>query len=175
MILLLTAADQIIKIIVKNYYGVTIPIIEKILYFMPKLNNKYSWINSLFDLGLGKAVHIIFAGVLLFIAYFGFEYYYMKKGQSNIMCLMETFLVSGALCSLIDKIFWNGSLDYIFLKGFFVFDLKDCYITTFEIAAFILIAKNWKNISKISEKELLISYFGFIKGRLLLNKKADVS
>jgi signal peptidase II len=170
MVLLLTAADQIIKIIVKNYYGVTTPIIEKILYFMPKLNNKYSWINYLFDLGLGKAAHIVIAGVLLFIAYFGFEYYYMKKGQNNIMCLLEAFLVSGAVCSLIDKIFWNGSLDYIFLKGFFVFDLKDCYITIFEITAFIMIAKNWKSISKISGKELLMSYFGFVKRSLQLKR-----
>ncbi len=44
---------------------------------------------------------------------------------------MYAFIFSGAMCSLIDKIFWNGSLDYILVNGFFMFDLKDVYINIF--------------------------------------------
>lgn len=44
---------------------------------------------------------------------------------------MYAFIFSGAMCSLIDKIFWNGSLDYILVNGFFTFDLKDVYINIF--------------------------------------------
>ncbi|WP_434290219.1 signal peptidase II [Clostridium botulinum] len=45
--------------------------------------------------------------------------------------IMYAFIFSGAMCSLIDKIFWNGSLDYILVNGFFMFDLKDVYINIF--------------------------------------------
>jgi len=34
---------------------------------------------------------------------------------------------------LIDDIFWGGSLDYIQLFDWFIFDLKDVYLTTIAI------------------------------------------
>lgn len=36
--------------------------------------------------------------------------------------------LAGVICSIIDRIFWGSSLDYIRIKGFFVFDLKDIFI-----------------------------------------------
>ncbi len=41
--------------------------------------------------------------------------------------------MAGTICSLIDKIFWGGSLDFLSIPGFFIFDLKDCYLTVGEI------------------------------------------
>ena len=38
------------------------------------------------------------------------------------------FIICGALCSLIDKIFYGGSLDFIGISTLFVADIKDIYI-----------------------------------------------
>ncbi len=40
---------------------------------------------------------------------------------------------SGALCSLFDKLFWNGSLDFLLVRGRVAFDLKDAYIAAAEL------------------------------------------
>lgn len=162
-ILILIAIDQIIKIIVKNYYGVKVPIIKNLIYFKPTLNEDYSWINAIFNFGWSRLFHIAYVLIALFIFYYAFKYIYFKAGKRTEVRVLEVFLVSGALCSLIDKIFWDGSLDYIFLNGLFVFDLKDCYITTSEVLALILITKNWTSISKISSIELIKDYIGFIR------------
>lgn len=115
MILLLIAIEQGIKIIAKDYYGVKAPILENTLYFTPTLNDSYSYINLLFNLGWGRTFHIIM--VILFL--------------------------------------------------FFVFDLKDCYLTIFSVLAIMLVIKNWKEISKINDTELLKDYIGFIKNDFL--------
>lgn len=162
-VLILIVMDQIIKIIVKSYYGVKIPIIKNLIYFKPTLNEDYSWINAIFNFGWSRLFHIVYVLIALFIFYYAFKYIYFKVGKRIEFQVLEVFLISGALCSLIDKIFWNGSLDYIFLKGLFVFDLKDCYITIFEILAFILVIKNWTSISKISSIGLIKEYIGFIR------------
>ncbi len=38
-------------------------------------------------------------------------------------------LFSGGLCSLIDKIFWGGSLDFLHIHNLFIADIKDIFIT----------------------------------------------
>ena len=38
------------------------------------------------------------------------------------------FILSGAICSLIDKIFYGGSLDFIGISNLFIADIKDLYI-----------------------------------------------
>ena len=42
------------------------------------------------------------------------------------MCFV--FIFAGALCSLIDKIFYGGSLDFIGISNLFIADIKDIYI-----------------------------------------------
>ena len=42
------------------------------------------------------------------------------------MCF--AFIFAGALCSLIDKIFYGGSLDFIGISNLFIVDIKDIYI-----------------------------------------------
>lgn len=171
MILALVILEQAIKIIVKNYYGVRIPIIKNILYFMPVLNEDYSWINSLFQFGWSKSFHIALILIVLFISYYGFKYLKNKNIKYSTINSLKVFLFAGAICSLIDKIFWNGSLDYILLKGFFVFDLKDCYINIFIVLAAISIIKNWRKISEINDRDLILDYINFIKEDFLSMKK----
>jgi hypothetical protein len=66
------------------------------------------------------------------------------------------FVFSGAMCSLIDKVFWNGSLDYIELKGFFTFDLKDVYVNvSIGLLLFFMIKGNKKIKSILEDKTLM--------------------
>lgn len=133
---------------------------------MPVLNDNYSWINSIFQFGWSKAFHIVLVLVVVLFVYSVLKYLESKNINEKIINIIKVFFFSGAICSLIDKIFWNGSLDYILLKGFFVFDLKDCYLTISEGIIVILAIKNWKAISKINDKELVKDYIGFIKSRM---------
>lgn len=170
MILLLVVLDQAIKLKVKSYYGIKAPIVENILYFNPSLNKNYSWINSLFQIGWGRLFHIIITIFILFLSYYSFKYLQSKNVQGKTINIIKIFLFSGAICSLIDRVFWGGSLDYIFLKGFFIFDLKDFYLTIFELLAIILVIKNWKIISKIKNRDLIEDYITFIKDDISINR-----
>lgn len=163
IILILIIIDQGIKLIVKNYYDVRVPILENRLYFMPVLNVNYSWINAIFQFGWSRLFHIALVLLVILVGYSIFKYLETKNLRQKIINILKVFFFSGAICSLIDKVFWNGSLDYILLKGFFVFDLKDCYLTIFELIAVILVIRNWKAVSKINEKELIKDYIGFIR------------
>ena len=42
------------------------------------------------------------------------------------MCFI--FVTCGAICSLIDKVFYGGSLDFIGISNLFIADIKDLYI-----------------------------------------------
>lgn len=163
IILLLIALDQTIKIIVKNYAGVRVAIINNIIYFMPTQNTNYSWINSLFQLGWGRIFHIALTIVILIFSSYGFKYLDYKNAKNKFINTIKIFLFSGIICSLIDRVYWNGSWDYILLKGFFVFDLKDCYINVFIFGFIILYIKNIKVLSKIKDRDLLKDYIKFIK------------
>ena len=111
------------------------------VYFMPTLNKNYSWINSLFQLGLGRMFHVVSVVVILIFVYTALKYLENKVGNYSWVKTMKISFMSGGLCSLIDKVFWDGSLDYILLWGFFVFDLKDCYINIFTITAITIMFK----------------------------------
>lgn len=103
--ILLIILDQMIKLIVRNYHGMRIPIIDNILYFMPTLNKDYSWINSLFQLGLGKVFHIVSVIVFLIFVYTTLKYLEHKVGSHLWINALRISFMSGGICSLIDKIF----------------------------------------------------------------------
>lgn len=139
---LLIIIEQGLKLIVNRNLDAFFPIVPPVLYFKPMFNRDYSWINSMFQLGVGKWVHIaLVIGMLVFIL-LAYDYA-LKKAGGKYINVMFAFVIAGAVCSLIDKLFWGGSLDYILLSGFFTFDLKDVYINVF-IGLFIagLLFKN---------------------------------
>lgn len=155
--------EQGIKLVVRNYKGVETPIINNFIYFRPKQNVHYSWLNSMVEIQNTRFFHIALTTVLLIFTFFVFRYFAYKYGPRIYSGLLEVFLISGMVCSLIDRVFWNGSLDYILLKGFFIFDLKDVYLSTFQVLFVFFVVKNWNAISKMSEKELFTDFINFIK------------
>jgi len=126
---LLIMVEQGIKILIyRCYFCLETPLLPPWIYFRPVFNRDYSWLNSLFQLGLGRLCHIVV--VFIITIALCLLYYYLKRQQitSGLLDFNFSLLFAGAICSLLDKIFWDGSLDYILLKGFFTFDLKDVFI-----------------------------------------------
>lgn len=78
------------------------------------------------------------------------------------------FILSGALCSLIDKIFYGGSLDFIGISDLFIADIKDIYINL-GILFFVLTLFNNNYLSSSEETtfkediENAKKFFKFIK------------
>nr|MBO2494724.1 signal peptidase II [Clostridia bacterium] len=159
----LVAVEQIIKIIIYNhFFERRFPILAPILYFEPMFNKHYSWFNSMFRLGIGKGIHIAFVLIIVVLIYLFYRYLNDRVGTNKMINAMFAFLFSGATCSLIDKIFWDGSLDYILLKGFFTFDLKDVYINIFNgLLIFSLVSDN-KAIKQLEDKEILKNFIRYI-------------
>ncbi|WP_066889014.1 signal peptidase II [Clostridium nigeriense] len=127
--LILMLIDQGIKIIIKLFFfNKYIEIIKGFLSFDPIINTDGSWLNARFGLGVGFASLIILNifAVILFIEVYR---YYLYKGNKDFWADMSfLFVTSGALCSLIDKVFYGGSLDFIGISDLFIADIKDIYI-----------------------------------------------
>lgn len=126
---LLMVIDQGGKIIIKLFFfDKYLEIIPKFLAFNPIINTQGSWLNARFGLGIQFPILIII-NILAIILFFELYRYYNHKGNKDFwsdMCFL--FITSGALCSLIDKIFYGGSLDFIGISDLFIADIKDIYI-----------------------------------------------
>jgi signal peptidase II len=165
-VLILIGIEQGIKLIINShFFNERIAIFPPFLYFEPMFNRRYSWLNSMLQIDATKWVHIAFVSVMILLIGLFYRYLNKKLGASLIVNVMFAFLFSGAMCSLVDKVFWNGSLDYILLKGFFTFDLKDVYINVFiGLLILSLLLKN-KTIRKIEDEKLVGGFFGYVFGK----------
>jgi len=169
IIAFLILLDQCVKLYIYNYHmDKSFNILFDFVRFEPKFNRQYSWINSLFDLGVGKAVHIIICLFALIICLLVYGYAKKMHKISRLTEFIFLFVLSGVICSLTDKLFWDGSLDYIQFRGFFTFDLKDVYLTAFELLLIAMLIFNYKNIRSLDEKQIakdLIKYTGSLLKR----------
>ncbi|MEG0774096.1 signal peptidase II [Clostridium sp.] len=131
-VLILVTIEQVIKVVINNnFLDKTVAILPPVVYFEPMFNRDYSWFNSMLQLGVSKWLHIIIVAIMGTLIYLFYRYLNHKFGSNKFINVMYAFIFSGAMCSLIDKVFWNGSLDYILINGFFTFDLKDVYVNVF--------------------------------------------
>lgn len=148
-IIILITIEQAIKVVINNnFLESNVPIIGSCIFFNPMFNRDYSWLNSMLQLGIGKWVHILAVAVILVLAFLFYRSTIKKKTEALLIDIAFTFLFAGGICSLIDKIFWNGSLDYIQLKGYFTFDLKDVYINVFNGMLILMFLIDYKGIRK---------------------------
>ena len=173
-IFLLIAIDQTIKIIINTYFrDYQFEIIPSLIEFKPTFNDKHSYVNFLlnknFGLNVGLLAHVI---VILFLSIFvSVLFYYLRNNINNNTKLLDTaiiFLFAGIICSLIGKLIWeNGTLDYIYLKPLFVFDLKDTYPDISMVLFFIYFIKIRTQLESIKSRDILL----YAKNRLLKCKK----
>jgi len=144
-VFVLILLDQALKIVIKNYFiNSEFEILKNILILLPNLIKSHSWFNSLLNIKIGMSVYIIFTVIVIFLSFFVYGFLKKNKKDKLLVKLIFLFFFAGTICSLIDRIFWGGSLDFIYLKGFFVFDLKDIYLSLFEISLIFTIIVNFR-------------------------------
>ena len=95
--------------------------------------------------------------------------------QSPRTGFIHLFL-AGLLANLIDNGFWGGSLDYITIKPFYTFDLKDLYITLCEL--FLVtelldnrLLKRLIQMPKEDSKRLNRDFISFVKNDFRIGRK----
>jgi signal peptidase II len=128
----LIALEQGIKLLINRFFlDASVPLLKPLFYFEPMFNRHYSWFNSMLRIEGSRWVHIVFVGLVIVLIFLFYRYARRRMGARRFTDTMFSFLLAGAVCSFIDKLFWNGSLDYIRMDGLFTFDLKDLYIDVF--------------------------------------------
>ncbi|MBD7913489.1 MULTISPECIES: signal peptidase II [Clostridium] len=126
---ILMLLDQGIKIIIKFYFfNNNIVLINEMLSFNPLINTQGSWLNARFGTSVSFPILILVNTIALFLLLEIYRYLTSKRNSTFFGDCAFIFLFSGALCSLIDKIFYGGSLDFIGISNLFVADIKDIYI-----------------------------------------------
>lgn len=127
--LVLMLIDQGLKLIIKLFYfNFHIDIIPNLLSFHPIINTDGSWLNARFGTNVSFPI-LIFFNIIALVFFIEIYRYYLYKSNKDFwgdMAFLFTFC--GALCSLIDKIFYKGSLDFIGISTLFIADIKDIYI-----------------------------------------------
>ncbi|GAB6168557.1 hypothetical protein JCM1393_10170 [Clostridium carnis] len=135
--------DQGIKVLIKMFFfNNYFEIVPKFLSFSPIINTDGSWLNARFDFGVGFPILIIINTIAL-VLFLELYRYYLHNGNKSFwgdMCFL--FITSGALCSLIDKVFYGGSLDFIGISDLFIADIKDVYINLGILFFIMCIYKN---------------------------------
>lgn len=126
---ILMLLDQGTKLIIKLFFfNSYFQIFNGFLSFDPLINTDGSWLNARFGASVSFSA-LILINIIAIIIFLEIYRYYKSKGTNDIFAdLSIVFIISGALCSLIDKLFYGGSLDFIGVSNLFVADFKDIYI-----------------------------------------------
>jgi signal peptidase II len=165
------AIDQGIKtyLFSLEWETLSIPLIEPVFYLEPTQNTlgSYLWVLLNFKQGSHLFNIILFSVIgLLFVEIWRF-YTRRKRNSFWINGFIHLFL-AGLFANIIDNAYWGGSLDYITIKPFYTFDLKDMYITMCEL--FLLtelvdnrLLKRVFTMPKEDSKQLNNDFYAFIR------------
>ncbi len=173
------AVDQAIKayLFSLEWESISIPLIKPVFYIEPTQNTLGSYLWVLLKLKQGSHLlnMILFSLVgLIFVEVWRF-YVNRKRNSFWINGFIHLFL-AGLLANLIDNGFWGGSLDYITIKPFYTFDLKDLYITLCELflVAELLdnrLLKRFIQMPKEDSRKLNRDFIRFVKNDLRIGRK----
>lgn len=121
--------DQGSKLLIKIFFfNDFVEIIPNFLFFDPIINTYGSWLNARFEVGIGFTTLITFNAVALILFIEIYRYYSSKDNKFFWSDMAFLFIMAGGLGSLIDKLFYGGSLDFIGISNLFIADIKDIYI-----------------------------------------------
>jgi signal peptidase II len=160
-----------------EWESISHPLIKPVFYLEPTQNTLGSYLWVL--LKLKKGSHLLNIILFSFVGVIFFEVwrFYVKRKRNSfwINGFIHLFL-AGLLANLIDNAFWGGSLDYITIRPFYTFDLKDLYITLCEL--FLLtelvdnrLLKRLIQMPREESRQLNRDFIGFIKADLSFWKK----
>lgn len=164
-ILVLIITDQLIKLVINNYFWEShFEIIPSLLEFEPTFNDKYSYLNSLmnlhFNINIGLWIHLIlffFAESVILTLY---SFFRNRSLNTKLLDAAIAIQSAGMACTLIGNLIWEkGILDYIYLKPLFVFDMKDLYMNCFAVLFLVHFHKNKASLQNIKMQDI-ISHIG---------------
>jgi signal peptidase II len=128
--------DQGIKayLFTLEWEHMSIPLIQPVFYIEPTQNTLGSYLWVLLKLKKGSHLLNIILFSLVGLVFFEVWRFYVARKRNSfwINGFIHLFL-AGLFANVIDNAFWGGSLDYITIKPFYTFDLKDLYITLCEL------------------------------------------
>lgn len=165
------ALDQAIKtyLFSLDWESLSIPLIKPVFFLEPTQNTlgSYLWVLLKFENGSHLFNIILFSIIgLVFVEVWRF-YTSRKRNSFWINGFIHLFL-AGLFANIIDNAYWGGSLDYITIRPFYTFDLKDMYITLCEL--FLVtelidnkLLKRFLKMSKDDSNRLNKEFFEFIK------------
>ncbi len=162
-IILLIIIDQTIKIVINAYYlDCRFEIIPSLFEFKPTFNTKHSYVNVLLDkhfhINIGLLPHVVMfvlSGIVILTIYFSLKSISNNK-NTKILDISIIFQMAAIFCALSGNLIWKkGTLDYIYLKPLFVFDLKDLYTDIFACLLFVYVFRNRGQLKNIEFKDLI--------------------
>lgn len=173
------AVDQAIKayLFSLDWESISIPLIKPVFYIEPTQNTLGSYLWVLLKLKQGSHLLNIILFSLVGIVFIEVWRFYVQRKRNSfwINGFIHLFL-AGLLANLIDNGFWGGSLDYITIKPFYTFDLKDLYITLCEL--FLLtelldnrLLKRLIQMPKEDSKRLNRDFIRFVKNDFRIGRK----
>lgn len=175
------AVDQGIKtyLFSLEWETISIPLIEPVFYIEPTQNTlgSYLWVLLKLEKGSHLLNIILFSLVgIIFIEVWRF-YVERKRNSFWINGFIHLFL-AGLLANLIDNAFWGGSLDYITIKPFYTFDLKDLYITLCELFLITELLDNqllrrFIKMPRDQSNKLNRDFINFIKNDFRIGRKKE--
>lgn len=135
---LLISIEQFIKIIVNTFFFENqIMFLDGMFGFKPYLNTtQLSFFNNELGMNVGLSVLIFLNIILLPIIPLSIYLLFKKEKVHKVIYLAHDFVFAAMICSLIDKVFWGGSLDYIYLFNRWIVDLKDIYFVLALVGVF---------------------------------------
>jgi hypothetical protein len=172
-IFILITIDQTIKILINIYFGnVHFEIIPSLIEFKPTFNERHSWVNNLLDdnfgVNVGLIPHVILYILIGIFIPMLFSYFRNNINADKILIdIAIIFMMAAVFGALIGNIIWkNGTLDYIYLKPWFVFDLKDLYSNLGVITFLIYAFKNRGQLEKFTQGMKIRDVYIDTKNRL---------
>ncbi|WP_156286486.1 signal peptidase II [Oceanivirga salmonicida] len=164
IILILVLIDQLTKIFINTFFNhVSFRLLNNKLGFKVYLNKYYmSMFNHEFNLGL-SIVTLTFINLVLLYFLVTFYLYVLKANALNSKIRICMIVVIAAnICSIIDKIFWGGSLDFIVFFGYII-DIKDIYAHIGVALGYFLYIYEYRIMKRNLEQIKVLSLNGYIK------------
>ncbi len=162
-----------------EWEAISIPLIRPVFFIEPTQNTLGSYLWVL--LGFNKGSHLLniilfsFIGVLFFEVW---RFYVARKRNSFWINGFIHLFLAGLAANLIDNAFWGGSLDYITIKPFYTFDLKDLFITLCELFLITELVDNrllrrFLNMPRKESRRINSDFIRFVKRDLRIGKKSS--
>lgn len=131
MVLGFVLIDQIAKIIVFYTFPYNVSIPQNSILSIHTIFNDYgNYMNARWQVGYSQSFYIII-NIMMILFLIGsydslsikIKKYDLGKKYDLLWCMLN----AGILASIFDKIFWGHTLDFISIKNFVIFDIKDFY------------------------------------------------